>query len=101
MVAADSEYEKGSQTRTRHPDRSAKSTDRGASWDFEHLGWKNEVDGEYAIRLSLDRYAPEGLYVSPVIALAAAIVLVVSSARSHSLPSMSEPKWESSRSGRG
>ncbi len=71
MVAADSEYEKGSQTRTRHPNRSAKSTDRGASWDFEHLGWKNELDGEYAIRLSLDRYAREGLYVSPVIDLAA------------------------------
>jgi hypothetical protein len=70
MVAADAEYRRGSDTRLHHPNRSAKSTDQGATWDFEHLGWKDELDGEYCIRLSLDRYAPEGVYVSPVIDLA-------------------------------
>ena len=72
MVASDAEYERGSTTRLRHPDRSAKSRDGGITWDFERLGWKDELDGEYAIRLSLDRYVPEGEYVSPVIDLAEA-----------------------------
>jgi hypothetical protein len=69
MVAADQEYPRGSTTRLSHPNRSAKSRDHGASWDFEHLGWKDEIDGEYSIRLSLDRYVSEGVYVSPVIDL--------------------------------
>ena len=69
MIAADSEYRRGSTIRTHHPNRSAKSVDGGSTWDFEHLGWKNEIDGEYAIRLSLDRYVPEGVYISPVIDL--------------------------------
>ena len=70
MVAADEEYSRGSPTRITHPNRSAKSQDYGKSWDFEHLGWKNEIDGEYCVRLSLDRYAAKGVYVSPVIDLA-------------------------------
>lgn len=70
MVAADGEYQRGSETRHHHPDRSAKSRDGGRTWDFEHLGWKNEIDGEYAIRLSLDRSVPRGAYISPVIDLA-------------------------------
>ena len=56
MVAADSEYHRGSETRLVHPDRSARSEDRRATWDFAQLGWKGEVDGEYCVRLSLDRY---------------------------------------------
>ena len=70
MVAADGEYKRGSETRLCHPDRSAKSRDGGRTWDFEHLGWKDEIDGEYAIRLSLDRSVPRGTFVSPVIDLA-------------------------------
>ena len=70
MVAADGEYARGSETRLRHPDRSARSLDGGQTWDAEHLGWKGEIDGEYCIRLSLDRYAGEGVYSSPVIDLA-------------------------------
>ena len=69
MVAADEEYPRGSPTRLSHPNRSAKSRDGGRSWDFEHLGWKDEIDGEYCIRLSLDRYVAEGSYISPVIDL--------------------------------
>ena len=68
-VAGAAEYRRGSDTRPCHPDRSAKSKDQGETWDFDHLGWKDEIDGEYTIRLSLDRYVPEGTYVSPVIDL--------------------------------
>ena len=70
MIAADEEFSRGSQTRSKHPNRSAKSIDGGKSWDFDHLGWKNEIDGEYCIRLSLGRHASEGIYISPVIDLA-------------------------------
>ena len=70
MVAAEEEYFRGSLTRSIHPNRSAKSQDGGKSWDFEHLGWKNEIDGEYCIRLSLDRHVSEGTYTSPVIDIA-------------------------------
>jgi len=70
MVASDDEYKRGSSTRKHHPNRSAKSRDAGKTWDFGKLGWKDELDGEYSIRLSLDRYVPEGVYISPVIDLA-------------------------------
>jgi hypothetical protein len=70
MVAAEGEYKRGSDTRIHHPNRSAKSRDGGKTWDFDHLGWKDEIDGEYDIRLSLDRSVPEGVYISPVIDLA-------------------------------
>lgn len=70
VVAAESEFTRGSLTRQHHPNRSAKSRDDGATWDYDKLGWKDALDGEYAIRLSLDRYAPAGTYVSPVIDLA-------------------------------
>ncbi|MFH1566518.1 MAG: hypothetical protein ABIL09_00860, partial [Gemmatimonadota bacterium] len=70
MVASDSEYARGSETRTHHPDRSARSLDGGGTWDFRHLGWKGGIDGEYCVRLSLDRHVPEGVYRSPVIDLA-------------------------------
>ncbi|OGD18659.1 MAG: hypothetical protein A2W03_08680 [Candidatus Aminicenantes bacterium RBG_16_63_16] len=67
MVAADEEYARGSDTRHHHPNRSAKSADGGASWSYEKLGRRDLHDGEYAVRLSLDRYAPAGVFVSPVI----------------------------------
>ena len=70
MVAADGEYARGSRTRFAHPDRSAKSRDGGKTWDSNRLGWKDEIDGEYCVRLSLQRYAQSGVYVSPVIDLA-------------------------------
>jgi hypothetical protein len=70
MIAGEEEYKRGSLTRIHHPNQSAKSRDRGKTWDFEKLGWKDELDGEYTIRLSLDRYVPQGEYVSPVIDLA-------------------------------
>ena len=69
-IAAEQEFKRGSLTRTHHPNRSAKSLDGGKTWDFKKLGWKNGIDGEYSIRLSLDRSVPEGVYTSPVIDLA-------------------------------
>jgi len=70
MVASDKEYATGSSTQLHHPNRSAKSRDAGQTWDFDRLGWKDEIDGEYVVRLSLDRYVPEGTCLSPVIDLA-------------------------------
>lgn len=70
MVASDNEYATGSTTELHHPNRSAKTRDAGRTWDFDRLGWKDEIDGEYVVRLSLDRYVPEGAYISPVIDLA-------------------------------
>ncbi|HUT63024.1 MAG TPA: hypothetical protein VMZ04_03605, partial [Anaerolineae bacterium] len=70
VVAVDEEFKRGSTTRIHHPDRSSKSRDGGKTWDSKRLGWKDGYDGEYAIRLSLDRYCPEGVYISPVIDLA-------------------------------
>ena len=61
MVASEDEYKRGSETRLHHPNRSAKSRDGGKTWDFDKLGWKDEIDGEYCIRLSLDRFVPEGI----------------------------------------
>ena len=70
MVADAKEFARGSETRMKHPDRSAKSRDGGATWDFKGLGWKDAHDGEYCVRLSLDRSVPEGVFISPVIDLA-------------------------------
>jgi len=72
MVASDKEYAMGSATRLGHPNKSAKSRDGGKTWDYDRLGWKDEIDGEYVVRLSLDRHVSEGAYLSPVIDLAEA-----------------------------
>ena len=69
-IAAEEEFKRGSLTRTHHPNRSAKSADNGKTWNYDKLGWKNKIDGEYSIRLSLDRSVPEGIYISPVIDMA-------------------------------
>lgn len=54
-IARDDEYAAGSRERTHHPNRSAKSTDGGRTWDYEHLGPKGDIDGEYYVRLFLHR----------------------------------------------
>lgn len=66
-IARDNEFAAGSRTRTRHPNRSAKSTDGGRTWDDERLGTEGNVDGEHYVRLFLDRYRPEGSLVLPVL----------------------------------
>ena len=46
MIARDDEFALGSRTRTRHPNRSARSTDAGKTWDYDHLGPDGKLDGE-------------------------------------------------------
>ena len=53
-IARDDEFALGSRTRTRHPNRSAKSTDAGKIWDYDHLGPDGRLDGEYGVRVFLD-----------------------------------------------
>ncbi|HRE51953.1 MAG TPA: transglutaminase-like domain-containing protein [Flavitalea sp.] len=48
---------------------SAKSLDGGKTWTKGKLGPRSDVSGEYAIRLSLDRFKPEGILDSPPIDL--------------------------------
>jgi hypothetical protein len=67
FVARDDEYAAGSTTRTRHPNRSARSSDGGKTWDFDRLGPQGDLDGEYSVRLHLDRFRPRGTLVLPVI----------------------------------
>jgi len=55
---------------SRHPNRSARSLDRGRTWDDAHLGHNGAYDGEYLVRLDLERYAPEGTVTSDAISLA-------------------------------
>jgi hypothetical protein len=49
------------------PDRSARSTDGGRSWDSSHLGLGRFLDGEYVIRLSGQRTAAKGTVTSPAL----------------------------------
>jgi hypothetical protein len=69
-IARDEEFAAGSRTRVKHPNRSARSTDGGKSWDDKHLGTTGEVDGEYYVRLFLDQYQPHGVVTLPVLDLA-------------------------------
>jgi hypothetical protein len=66
-IARDDEYAAGSLTRTGHPNRSARSDDGGRTWRDAGLGRTNDVDGEYLVRLHLDRHRSEGWLTLPVI----------------------------------
>jgi hypothetical protein len=48
----------------RLPNRSAKSVDGGATWDYDHLGQQGFCDGEYLIRLRLTHYPSLGEILS-------------------------------------
>ena len=67
FISRDDEFASGSRTRTTHPNRSAKSTDAGKTWDYRHLGPDGQLDGEYGIRLFLDHYRAHGLLTTPVL----------------------------------
>ena len=69
-VALDQNFTIGSATRVHHPNRSARSSDGGITWDDRHLGVNGKADGEYSIRLNLEAYQPEGWVESPVVDLA-------------------------------
>lgn len=68
-IARDDEFAAGSRDRRRHPNRSAKSTDNRVTWDYDHLGPNGDIDGEYYVRVFVDRYQPRGLITLPVIDL--------------------------------
>ena len=67
MIAREDEFALGSRTRTNHPNRSAKSTDAGKTWDYDHLGPDGKLDGEYGVRIFLNHYRPQGSLVMPVL----------------------------------
>ncbi len=67
FIARDDEFAVGAMPGEAPPNHSAKSTDGGKSWDFDHLGVGNDVDGEYHVRLFLDQYVATGSLVSPVL----------------------------------
>src|SRR5690606_16307267 len=67
LIAHAEEFKRGSLTRTEHPNRSMKSKDGGQTFSDTKLGAMDKIDGEYSIRLSLDRYLSNGEYISPVI----------------------------------
>lgn len=56
---------------SRFPNRSAKSADGGQTWDYDHLGYNECYDGEYLVRMELDRYPDQGQLTSPPFDLAA------------------------------
>jgi hypothetical protein len=68
-IARDDEFALGSHAHKTHPNRSAKSTDAGKTWSYERLGAGGDVDGEYYVRLFLDRRRPRGLLTLPVLDL--------------------------------
>lgn len=68
-LARDDEYASGSRTRTHHPNRSAKSTDGGRTWVDDRLGTAGTTDGEYCVRLRLDRHRSSGELKLPVVDL--------------------------------
>ncbi len=67
QIARDDEFALGSRTRTRHPGRSAKSTDGGKTWDYDHLGPEGKLSGEYGVRVFLDHYLAQGSLTMPVL----------------------------------
>jgi hypothetical protein len=67
MIARDDEFALGSRTRTKHPNRSAKSIDGGKTWDYDHLGPEGKLDGEYGVRVYLEHYRAQGLLTLPVL----------------------------------
>lgn len=57
---------------SRWPNRSAVSWDGGQTWDWEHLGYNQRYDGEFLVRLELERYPDSGQMTSEVFDLAVA-----------------------------
>jgi hypothetical protein len=49
------------------PNRSAKSTDGGKTWNSDRLGTKNDFDGEYYVRLYLDQHRERGMLTLPIV----------------------------------
>ncbi len=66
-IARDEDFAAGARERTKHPDRSAKSTDGGKTWSDEKLGTTGDLDGEYYVRVFLDQPRTSGSLTLPVL----------------------------------
>jgi Transglutaminase-like superfamily len=66
-IAREDEFAAGSRTRPHHPNRSARSTDAGKTWSHDNLGPNGKTDGEYCVRLFLDRHRSQGTLTLPVL----------------------------------
>jgi hypothetical protein len=70
FLAIDELYAIGGAERLSHPNRSAKSVDDGLTWEYDNLGSRNDLDGEYPIRLLLKESPGVGTLQSQVFDLA-------------------------------
>src|SRR5690606_2723878 len=64
-IARSDEYPEG----TTSPNRSARSSDGGRTWETDQLADADGVDGEYYVRLFLDQHTSQGSLRLPVIDL--------------------------------
>lgn len=65
LIAHINEFKRGSLTRT-SPNRSMKSSNGGSTWSDTKLGAMDQIDGEYSVRFSIDRFLTSGEYISPL-----------------------------------
>lgn len=68
-IARNDEFAPGMTTDAPPPNRSARSRDAGKTWDYDRLGPDGSIDGEYYVRLFLDRFHSQGSLESPVVDL--------------------------------
>lgn len=66
-IAREEHYRLGSLSRTKSPNRSAKRLGPDEPWNDKQLGTKNDLDGEYYVRVFLDHYVPQGEMMLPVV----------------------------------
>lgn len=66
-IARAEDFAAGSIERPKHPGRSAKSVDGGKTWAVDRLGPAGDTQGEYCVRLFLDRVRANGSLTLPVI----------------------------------
>jgi hypothetical protein len=65
-IARAEDFASGSLDRPQHPGRSFKSRDGGQTWQ-QNLGSRDDVQGEYYVRLFLDQHQPTGTLLLDVI----------------------------------
>lgn len=68
-IARAEDFATGSANR-KHPNRSARSSDGGKTWNCDQLGPNGDIDGEYYVRVFLDQYRASGWLMMPVIDIA-------------------------------
>src|SRR6185369_8205848 len=65
-IARDDERATGSIEHGPPPNRSARSSDGGKTWDDTRLGPQGNIDGEYYVRVFLEHYRLHGMVLSPI-----------------------------------